>query len=200
MKRVNGFEWSETNTDVEKVAAEIAGEETTNYVIDADVAEKKAAKEAIDELNAGVRERQERLREHESILSHYKETLLKDLGNLEIKPFYEGVLIKPFEPNGLNPFQEIEYDENGFVLNYGGLANEYRSQEDGRMHQEEQALRWGLVQEVGPTCNFAKPGDVVMWIVHAQIPVPFYNQGLVLVNEHSLKVVVNQGLNERKHG
>jgi hypothetical protein len=36
-----------------------------------------------------------------------------------------------------------------------------------------------------------------MWRKVSETPVPFYKQGLLLVNENSIMCVVNQGLTER---
>ena len=36
-----------------------------------------------------------------------------------------------------------------------------------------------------------------MWRKPSETPVPFYKQGLVLVNEHSIMVAINEGLTER---
>ena len=36
-----------------------------------------------------------------------------------------------------------------------------------------------------------------MWRRPSEVPVPFFKQNLVLVNEHSIMTAVNQGLNDR---
>ena len=36
-----------------------------------------------------------------------------------------------------------------------------------------------------------------MWRKPSETPVPFYKQGLVLVNEHSIMITVNVGLADR---
>ena len=36
-----------------------------------------------------------------------------------------------------------------------------------------------------------------MWRQPSETPVPFFKQGLILVNEHSILTTINQGLEER---
>jgi hypothetical protein len=50
---------------------------------------------------------------------------------------------------------------------------------------------------VGPAVKYVKDGDIVMWRKPSETPVPFYKQGFVLVNEHSIMTTVNEGLTER---
>ena len=73
----------------------------------------------------------------------------------------------------------------------------YKSNEDGQYHEEESFIRVGLVIDAGPTTKYLKEGDVVMWRRPSEVPVPFFKQNLVLVNEHSIMTAVNQGLNDR---
>ena len=83
----------------------------------------------------------------------------KDLDKLEIKPLYEGILIKPYAEN---PFQQIK-KEGAIIVDLGGQKPIYKSHEDGEYHEEKQFVKVGLVVEVGPTTRYIKEGDVVMW-------------------------------------
>jgi hypothetical protein len=73
----------------------------------------------------------------------------------------------------------------------------YKSRETGEWEEEEQFIHVGTVIDNGPACKWVREGDIVMWRKVSETPVPFYKQGLVLVNEQSIMVDVNQGLTAR---
>lgn len=194
MSRINGKEVNlETNKNLElnKVVNGIEGNGTT-FVIGKDIKDLTKA-EAISKVNNKVDEYVEKLEKHEELLKKYTEEIGKDLDNLEIKPIYEGVLIKPYDEN---PFQRI-HKEGAIITDLGGMKPAYKSNEDGQYHEEESFIRVGLVIDAGPTTKYLKEGDVVMWRRPSEVPVPFFKQNLVLVNEHSIMTAVNQGLNDR---
>lgn len=194
MSRINGKEVNlETNKNLElnKVVNGIEGNGTT-FVIGKDIKDLTKA-EAISKVNNKVDEYVEKLEKHEELLKKYTEEIGKDLDNLEIKPIYEGVLIKPYDEN---PFQRI-HKEGAIITDLGGMKPTYKSNEDGQYHEEESFIRVGLVIDAGPTTKYLKEGDVVMWRRPSEVPVPFFKQNLVLVNEHSIMTAVNQGLNDR---
>ena len=194
MSRINGKEVNlETNKNLElnKVVNGIEGNGTT-FVIGKDIKDLTKA-EAIAKVNDKVDEYVEKLEKHEELLKKYTEEIGKDLDNLEIKPIYEGVLIKPYDEN---PFQRI-HKEGAIITDLGGMKPTYKSNEDGQYHEEESFIRVGLVIDAGPTTKYLKEGDVVMWRRPSEVPVPFFKQNLVLVNEHSIMTAVNQGLNDR---
>ena len=112
-------------------------------------------------------------------------------------PLYGYVLIEPFKQN---PFQKLNVTESGFITDLGGAAPEYKSEEDGEIHQEQQFIKVGTVIETGHCCEFIQPGDIVMYPVPAEVPVPFYKFGWVAVNENRILCVINEKLTERKHG
>lgn len=194
MSRINGKEVNlETNKNLElnKVVNGIEGNGTT-FVMGKDIKDLTKA-EAISKVNDKVDEYVEKLEKHEELLKKYTEEIGKDLDNLEIKPIYEGVLIKPYDEN---PFQRI-HKEGAIITDLGGMKPTYKSNEDGQYHEEESFIRVGLVIDAGPTTKYLKEGDVVMWRRPSEVPVPFFKQNLVLVNEHSIMTAVNQGLNDR---
>ena len=194
MSRINGKEVNlETNKNLElnKVVNGIEGNGTT-FVIGKDIKDLTKA-EAISKVNNKVDEYVEKLEKHEELLKKYTEEIGKDLDNLEIKPIYEGVLIKPYDEN---PFQRI-HKEGAIITDLGGMKPTYKSNEDGQYHEEESFIRVGLVIDAGPTTKYLKEGDVVMWRRPSEVPVPFFKQNLVLVAEHRIMTVVNQGLATR---
>ena len=50
---------------------------------------------------------------------------------------------------------------------------------------------------INKACKWIEEGDIVMWRKVSETPVPFYKQGLVLVNEQSIMTAVNEGLSAR---
>lgn len=197
MARIEGHEVNLNKTDAMKVYETVAGVESEgremfNMSANRDL-NNMVEDHAKAKFNEKVDEYVAKLDEHEKLLQEYTESLASDLNKLEIKPLYEGVLIKPLAQN---PFQKIKR-EGLIITDTGGLTPEYKSRETGEWEEEESFIHYGVVQEVGPTCKYLKEGDVVMWRKPSETPVPFYKQGLVLVNEHSIMITVNVGLAER---
>ncbi len=193
--RENGIEIN-ANTKNVNLAKEVVGIESGAQIFqmgDAPSVEELAKDKAREEFNNKVDEYVEKLDKHAELLDQYREEMTSDLEKLEIVPLYEGILIKPFEEN---PFQRIKREGN-LIVDLGGQKPEYKSNHTGEWEEEEQFIHTGVVIEAGPTAKFIKSGDVVMWRKPSETPVPFYKQGFVLVNEHSIMTVVNEGLEER---
>lgn len=108
-------------------------------------------------------------------------------------PLYRYILIKPFDEN---PFQQIKREGN-IITDLGGQKPIYKSQETGMWEEEESYVHVGLVWEVGPETKYVKEGDVVMYNINSEVPVPFYKQGLVIVDECRITAVVNEDLKNR---
>ena len=66
-----------------------------------------------------------------------------------------------------------------------------------QIEEEEQFIKVGVIQEVGPECKWCEPTDTVFYTKNSAVPVPFYKQGLILVNETRILSVVNEGLTNR---
>lgn len=197
MARINGHEVNLNKTDAMQVYEKVAGVESEGREM-FNMSANRDLKNVVEDnakakFNEKVEEYVSKLEEHEKLLEQYTESLTEDLNQLEIKPLYEGVLIKPLAQN---PFQKMKREGN-LIVDTGGLTPEYKSRETGEWEEEESFIHYGVVQEVGPTCKYLKEGDVVMWRKPSETPVPFYKQGLVLVNEHSIMITVNVGLAER---
>ena len=197
MARINGHEVNLNKTDAMKVYETAAGIESDGREM-FNMSANRDLKNIIEDnakakFNEKVDEYVSKLEEHEKLLEQYTESLTEDLNQLEIRPLQEGVLIKPLAQN---PFQKIKKVGN-IITDTGGLIPEYKSKETGEWEEEESFIHYGVVQEVGPTCKYLKEGDVVMWRKPSETPVPFYKQGLVLVNERSIMITVNVGLADR---
>lgn len=152
-------------------------------------------KENENTFNQQVDNYLDKFEKHSNELEKYAKELSNDLNGLEVMPLYGYVLIEPFKQN---PFQKLNVTESGFIKDLGGAAPTYKSEEDGEIHEEQQYIKVGTVIETGHKCEFLKQGDIVMYPVPAEIPVPFYKFGWVAVNENRILAVINEGLSQRK--
>ena len=154
-------------------------------------------KENENTFNQQVDNYLDKFEKHSNELEKYAKELSNDLNGLEVMPLYGYVLIEPFRQN---PFQKLNVSESGFIKDLGGAAPTYKSEEDGEIHEEQQYIKVGTVIETGHKCEFLKQGDIVLFPVPAEIPVPFYKFGWVAVNENRILCVINEKLTERKNG
>lgn len=174
------------------VIQNIAGESTTRVTtLDGDTAEKYIERKNIAKANDMIEAYQEKLKENEKKIN---ENLAKMAKDIEILPLGSYVLVKQFEQN---PFQKIERTSSGLIIDTGGLAPQYKNTDNGQIEEEEAFILVGVVQEVGPECKYLKAGDAVFYPKPACIPVPFFKQGLVQINETRVLAVVNEKLTER---
>lgn len=150
--------------------------------------------EAISQFNDAVDREAKRQSEYFTDLDKYSEQVNANAKNIEIMPVGFNILLKPFKEN---PFQRIVKTDSGIILETGGMKPVFENTDAGEYQEEEQAILVGVVQEVGPDCKYVKAGDVVMYPNGRAIPVPFYRQGLYIINETAVIVTINEGLTER---
>lgn len=183
----------------EKMAREISGieSEAQHFVMNGEAADKTFRREAQQRFNQKVNDYVEKFDEHNKNLQAYAEEISKNVANLEIMPINKNILVKPFSEN---PFQKITVTESGIITDLGGQAPIYKSNETGEFEEEENMIKVGTVLEAGKECEYVKEGDTIMWTKVSQVPVPFFKQGLVLVPENRVIVVINEGLKERFYG
>lgn len=181
----------------EKLAQVVNGMESTGtpIVVNGRRADEILATEKKEKFNTQVNEYADKFEKHNKALQDYASELSKDMNNLEILPMGGYALIKPFDNN---PFQRVKV-ENGIITDLGGFTPTYKSQEDGKIHEEEQYIRVGTVIETGWKCEFLKPGDVVFYTIASEAMVPFFKQGFVVVAESRIMAVINEKLTERKN-
>ena len=152
--------------------------------------------ESVNIFNEQVDNYLDKFEQHSKELENYAKNLSNDLNGLEVLPMYGYVLIEPFKQN---PFQKLNITESGFIKDLGGAAPTYKSEEDGEIHEEQQYIKVGTVIETGHRTEFIKQGDIVMYPVPAEVPVPFYKFGWVAVQENRLLCVINEKLTDRKN-
>lgn len=151
--------------------------------------------ESVNTFNDQVDSYLDKFERHSQELERYAKNLSNDLNGLEVMPLYGYVLIEPFKQN---PFQKLKVSESGLIMDNGGRASEYKSEEDGEIHEEKQWIGVGTVMEVGHRCEFIEPGDIAIYPIAAENPVPFYKFGWIAVNENRILAIVNERLTERK--
>lgn len=180
----------------EKLAMDLASESTTRIMaLDGTTAEDVINKRNTEKFNEQVDKWNEKFEEHSSNLNEFADRMNRGVESIEIMPIGNYILIKPFNEN---PFQRIVRDsKSGLILDTGGLAPEYKNTDNGEIEEEEQYIKVGVVQEVGPECKWIKPDDVVFATKVSLVPVPFYKQNLQLLCENRVLAVVNENLTAR---
>ena len=180
----------------EKLAMNVAGETTTRVMaMDGTTAEDVIKQRNVEKFNNQVDQWTERFEKHTTNLEKFAEEVNNNSENIEIMPIGNYVLIKQFEEN---PFQRIVRDpKSGLIIDIGGGVHEYKNTDNGQIEEEEQFIKVGVIQEVGPECKWCKPDDTIFYTKPSSVPVPFYKQNLQLVNETRVLAVVNEGLTDR---
>ncbi len=180
----------------EKIALMNGGESTSRIMtLDGKTAEDVIEERNVKNFNEQVDKYVEKLNEHAANLDNYAKKVAKNIETIEIMPIGNYVLVKEFAEN---PFQRIVRDsKSGLILDLGGQKPQYKNTDNGQIEEEENIIRQAVIQEVGPECKWCKPNDVIMYTKMSAVPVPFYKQGLVLVNETRVLVVINEGLSKR---
>lgn len=180
----------------EKLAYDLAGESTTRVMaLDGTTATDVINKRNTEKFNEQVDKWTEKFEEHSANIADFADKVNKNVENIEIMPIGNYVLVKQFEQN---PFQRIVRDaQSGLIIDTGGFTPEYKNTDNGHIEEEEQFIKVGIVQEVGPECKWCRQDDAVFFTKNSAVPVPFYKQNLQLVNETRVLAVVNEGLTER---
>lgn len=180
----------------EKLAMQIAGESTSRVMtLDGRTAEDIIEERNVKKFNEEASKLAEKFEEHSTNLKEYAEQVNKNVENIEIMPIGNYILCKQFEEN---PFQRIVRDsKSGLILDMGGMKPQYKNTDNGQIEEEEQFIKVGVIQEVGPECKWCQPEDTIFYTKPSAVPVPFYKQNLQLVCENRVLAVVNEQLSTR---
>jgi len=181
-------------SEKEKIAM-MQGDPSLIVSMDGKTAEDVIEERNVKNFNNQVDQYVERFEKHSTNLQEFAEKVNKNVNTIEIMPIANYLLVKQFEEN---PFQRIVRDsKSGLILDLGGMKPEYKNTDNGEIEEEEQFIKVGVIQEVGPECKWCIPGDTVFYTKPSAVPVPFYKQQLILVNENRILAVVNEGLSKR---
>lgn len=179
----------------EKIALATGGESMSRIMtLDGKTADDVIRERNINKFNDQVDKYVSQLDEHAAKLEEHTKRIADNIENIEIMPIGNYVLVKQFDEN---PFQRIVRSDSGLILDLGGQRPQYKNTDNGEIEEEESFIKVGVIQEVGPECKWCLPGDTVMYTKPSAVPVPFYKQGLILVNETRVLVTINENLTKR---
>lgn len=117
-----------------------------------------------------------------------------DINKAEIKPMFSRLIVKPFKQN---PFQQMIV-KNGLIIDAGGFTPHTQiNPMTGKYEEQNQFIVTGCIIEVGPDVKYLTEGDVIYYRVDTAVPVPFFKQGFISIDEKQVIAVVNEGLTER---
>lgn len=142
--------------------------------------------EALEEKNNEI---DRKLKEKETLLNN----ILDEKSGMELMPICKHILCVPFEEN---PFQKMVKSDSGLIIDTG-FAPITKNTDIGELEDQVNIMRVATVMSVGPEVVYVKEGDIVYYLVNAEVPIPFFKQGFVMVHETNIKAVVNAGLTER---
>ena len=152
------------------------------------------AKENARKFNSEIDKYNEQLNKNNKECEEAQESLQYDINKAEIKPMLARILVKPFKQN---PFQKLEV-QGGIIVDTGGYNPHIQfNEQTGKNEEQEQFIKVGCVIEVGPEVKYLTEGDVVYYRKDTVVPVPFFKQNLVSLNENQVIAVVNEGLEKR---
>lgn len=183
-------------TESEQIAANVLGLDS-NYTsvnmgecsIDNMIQREKANK-----FNNEVEKYNSRLEENQKTFEEAQNQVTYDVNKAEIKPMFARLIIKPFK---VNPFQKMEVKGNIIVDAGGYTPHAELNPMTGKYEEQNQFIVTGCVVEVGPDTKYLQEGDVVYYRIDTAVPVPFFKQGFISIDEKQIIAVVNEGLTER---
>lgn len=179
----------------EEMALSMTGMEGTGEHFNMSGSNELLISEKQEKFNDAVDSYVDKFDKHRQELENYAKTISEDINGLEIMPMYSYVLVQPFSKN---PFQQVKVSDGGIITDLGGMSPTYKSNETGEYEESEQYIKVGTVVETGHKCEFLKAGDIVMYTIASECPVPFFRQGFVAVAEQRILAVINEKLTERK--
>ena len=182
-------------TNNEKIALMNAGDTTSRIMtLDGKTADDVIKERKIEKFNQEYEDFAEKFEKHSTNLKEFADKVNANVENIEIMPISNYILAKQFDEN---PFQRIVRDKSGIIIDLGGMHPQYKNTDNGQIEEEEQFIKVGVIQEVGPECKWVKPGDTIFYAKPSAVPIPFYKQGLYYINEARVMAIVNEGLTER---
>lgn len=181
-------------TEDEKLAQQIVGVSGTNFNMAEQSIDKVLEKERAYKFNDELNKIAEKFEASKEQLEKNADAFGDNIANIEIKPMFARLLIKPLAQN---PFQRMKVS-NGIIVD-AGIATPHAelNPNTGKYEEQKEFIKTGAVQEVGPEVKYIKPGDVIFYRVDTVVPVPFFKQGMVSLAENQVIAVVNEGLAER---
>lgn len=181
-------------TNDEKLAQEIVGMNGTPINMKEQDINKVLEREKAAKFNEELSKIADKFEHSKELLEQNAEAFGDSIANIEIKPMFNRILIKPLEKN---PFQRVKI-ENGIIVDAGiASVRAELNPNTGKYEEPKEFIKTGVVQEVGPDVKYIQPEDVVFYRIDTAVPVPFFKQGMYSIAENQVIAVVNEGLTER---
>lgn len=181
-------------TENEKLMTEALGTNVYGFNLSENSIDKVLQREKASKFNSEVDSYLETLESNNDKFQESQGQVGYDINKAEIKPMFSRVIIKPFE---VNPFQKMEVKGN-LIVDAGGYTPHIQKNEmTGKYEEQKQFIVTGCVIEVGPDTKYLREGDVIYYRVDTAVPVPFFKQGFISLDEKQIIAVVNEGLSER---
>lgn len=151
-------------------------------------------REKTNKFNDQVEQYMDKLNENQKSFQESVDDVPYDISLAEIKPMLSRIIVKPFKQN---PFQKMEV-KGSVIVDAGGYTPHAQiNPTTGKYEEQKQFIVTGYVAEVGPEVKYLQEGDVIYYRVDTVVPVPFFKQGFVSLDEKQVIAVVNEGLSER---
>lgn len=152
------------------------------------------AQENARKFNNQVEEYNSKLEENNKTFKEAQNQVAYDINKAEIKPMFSRIIVQPFK---VNPFQRVE-TKGSIIVDAGGYTPHAQiNPMTGKYEEQKQFIVTGCVIEVGPDTKYLREGDVIYYRVDTAVPVPFFKQGFISLDEKQVIAVVNEGLSER---
>lgn len=152
------------------------------------------AQENARKFNNQVEEYNSKLEENNKTFKEAQDQVTYDINKAEIKPMFSRIIVQPFK---VNPFQRVE-TKGSIIVDAGGYTPHAQiNPMTGKYEEQKQFIVTGCVIEVGPDTKYLREGDVIYYRVDTAVPVPFFKQGFISLDEKQVIAVVNEGLSER---
>lgn len=152
------------------------------------------AQENARKFNNQVEEYNSKLEENNKTFEEAQGQVAYDINKAEIKPMFSRIIVQPFK---VNPFQRVE-TKGSIIVDAGGYTPHAQiNPMTGKYEEQKQFIVTGCVIEVGPDTKYLREGDVIYYRVDTSVPVPFFKQGFISLDEKQVIAVVNEGLSER---
>lgn len=152
------------------------------------------AQENARKFNNQVEEYNSKLEENNKTFKEAQDQVTYDINKAEIKPMFSRIIVQPFK---VNPFQRVE-TKGSIIVDAGGYTPHAQiNPMTGKYEEQKQFIVTGCVIEVGPDTKYLREGDVIYYRVDTSVPVPFFKQGFISLDEKQVIAVVNEGLSER---
>lgn len=183
-------------TENEKIALNALGTDVDRDMINMseNTIDNLIQQENTNKFNNQVDQYIEKLEENNKNFKESSDKVAYDINKAEIKPMFSRIIVQPFK---VNPFQKMETKGRLIVDTGGYTPHLQKNPMTGKYEEQQQFILTGCVIEIGPDTKYLREGDVIYYRVDTAVPVPFFKQGFVSLDEKQVIAVVNENLTER---